>query len=494
MAFNSFPFYLSLALVVPVNALLPKRRRWIWLLICSYIFYGLFDLRFVPVLLVCTLAAYFSARMIAASETTQQRKAWMVMGVAAILAILFLFQYFTFFVDTSNTIISGLGLRWTIRGMQLFFPLGISFYCFQMLSYIWDVSNMRIEAEKNLGHFALYAAFFPKLISGPIERYSTFKAQILVAETPSYDRIRDCLLRIGWGLFKKMIIADRLAVVANTVFSDRQAFASPKLVAGVLAFTFQIYLDFSAYTDIAIGSAGLLGFELSENFSRPYIARSVVDFWRRWHMTLSSWLRDYVFIRLEFRNRRRKPRILWTALDIFMTFLISGLWHGANWTFVVWGMLHGLYQAFELLTQQLRDRWIEKLHIKRDSFFHRAFQIALTFALVSFGWIFFKADSLQEAGLMIASIFRLDGVQSPGAWQFFDKSLGLDDRDFVLMLAALSFYLVTQVLQGRVDLPGFIKHSPIWLRWLVYYALFFAITILGYYGDVSGFDFVYFQF
>lgn len=494
MAFSTFPYYLFLALVVIVNYLLPARKRWIWLLICSYFFYGLFDLRSIPVLLACTQIAYTIAPLIESSSDVRKKKTWLAVGVSSILLILFLFQYYSFFLDSINPLISMLGFHWTLRGIQLFFPLGISFYCFQLLSYIWDVHNKRIPAEKNIGYLAFYAAFFPKLLSGPIERYAAFKEQFPIVRTPAQSKTTDHLLRIGWGLAKKMIIADRLAVVADRVFSSAQNFSSLQLVIGVLAFSFQIYLDFSAYTDIAIGSAGLLGIDLSENFNRPYFATSVIDFWRRWHMTLSNWLRDYVFIKLEYKNRRRKPRIAWTAVDIFITFLISGLWHGANWTFVVWGMLHGFYQAVEILTQKIRDRWVEKLRINRDSLFHQAFQILLTFALVSFGWIFFKADSLDKADIIIQSIFSLDGFGSAGIWQLYDKSLGLDIQDFTLMLVALGLYFIVETLQGKYDLYEFIKQWPGWLRWLLYYVLFFAVTILGYYGDVTGINFVYFQF
>lgn len=492
MTFNNFPFYLFLTAVVLINYFLP--RRWVWLLISSYVFYGLFDVRFLLVLLACTLITYLTGRLIGASQSEKRKKCWMTVGAAANLSILFLFQYLSFFLNSLNVVLSGLGLRWTLRGMKLIFPLGVSFFVFQTLSYIWDVYDERHEAEKNFGHFALYVAFFPKLLSGPIERFGVFKAQIIEPKALDNQRLTDNLLRIGWGLFKKLVIADRLAVIADMVFAAPYDFAGPKLVVGLLAFTFQIYLDFSAYTDIAISTAALLGFDLVENFDRPYFAKSIMDFWRRWHISLSNWLRDYVFLPLEYRNRRRRPRQLWMIMHLVATFLISGLWHGADWTFIVWGGLHGIYQAGELLTQKARDKWIVKLHINRDSFIHRVFQISLTFGLVCFGWLFFRANSLAEVGRMLWSIVTLEGVKTSDAWQFFDGSLGLDSQDFGLAIGALLLFILVEILQGRHNLRVILKRQSTWLRWLIYYALFFAITIFGFYGDVTGFDFVYFQF
>ena len=474
--------------------LLPVKWRWFWLLLASYIFYSLADVSYSFVLLACTLMAYLAGRGIEKSDSPEYKKYWMTAGIVLNVVLLALFKYLGFLFDSVNALLAAAGLQWALRGIDLLAPLGISFYVFQALSYIWDVYDENVPAEKHLGHFALYLAFFPKLLSGPIERYKDFRPQILTPKRFDLQKLPDHLLRIGWGLLKKIIIADRLAVVVNTVFAAPQNFASPKLVLAVVAYAFQVYLDFAAYTDIAIGIAGMLGFDLTENFNRPYFATSVTDFWRRWHISLSTWLRDYIFLPLDYKHRRKKPRELWMSLHMLVTFLISGLWHGANWTFIVWGGLHGLYQAFEMLTQKTRNKLVKRWDIDRSSFTHRAFQTLLTFALVCLGWLFFRVDSLAQAGSMLKAIFTLQGLHMSGAWALMDGSLGLDNKDLGLLGITLLGYIIVEILQGRHDLLAAFKRQPTWLRWTLYYALFFAITIFGFYGEVTGADFVYMQF
>ena len=364
----------------------------------------------------------------------------------------------------------------------------------QIISYLLDVHSGKIKEERNFLQYALFISIFPQLLIGPIERFGHLKPQLTSPAPFEWQRFVDSLVRIGWGLFKKFVIADRLAVVANTVFSAPETFASPMLIAAVLAFSFQIYLDFSAYCDIAIGSARVLGIDLTENFERPYFARSVIDFWRRWHISLSNWLRDYVFLKLNYQHRRKKQRQLWTGLDVIVTFLVSGLWHGANWTFVVWGLLHGLYQAAELLMQKSGIRMTERLKIKREGWANRALQTIFTFLLVSLTWIFFKANSVGQAVGILRAIFTLEGAANATAWAFADGTLGLDALDLGMMVGMLIMYLLVEFLQGKHNLIALLNQRPIWLRWIAYYALFFAIIVFGFYGEANVVDFVYFQF
>ena len=486
MTFNHFAFYPFLAAVILVNYLLPARARWAWLLLVSYGFYGLFDWRFLPVLLGVTLLSYLSGSRIFASTEEKVKKTWMLAGVIGNLAILFCFRYLNLFLAVFN---AGMVLLRLPRGFleaAIFYPLGLSFFALQAISYILDVYEERAQSEPHFGYFALYMAFFPKLLSGPLERCAQFLRQARELKPFPDAALGDHLLRIGWGLFKKIVIADRLAVVADAVFAAPGDFPATKLVAGVLAFTFQVYIDFSAYTDIALAAAALLGFELTENFNRPYLATSVADFWRRWHISFSNWLRDYVFLPLEIKDRRRKPRTLWQSLHILITFLASGLWHGASWTFVIWGGLHGLYQVAEQLTQKIRAGWEKRLP--------KAFFVLPTFTLVSFAWVFFKADSLAAALDMLHAIFTWQNGAAAGAWSFLDKSLGLDATDTILTLVALSIFFALEFLQMKQDLLAAFKRLPVGVRWLIYYSLFFTITIFGYYGEVTGADFVYFKF
>jgi len=494
MTFNSFSFYLFFITVVVVNYVLPRRWRWVWLLLSSYVFYGLSDIRFLLILVLCTSITYTAGRMIEKSADERAKKRWLSVGLVSIVGILILFKYLNFLLEIFNIFLASLETGWAFRGIDLLFPIGISFYSFQVISYMLDVHSGKITAEKHFLQYASFVAFFPQLLIGPIERYGQLKPQLTNPEPFDWQRFVDSLVRIGWGLFKKFVIADRLAIVANTVFAMPDRFSSPKLAIGVLAFSFQIYLDFSAYCDIAIGSARILGVNLTENFNRPYFAQSVIDFWRRWHISLSNWLRDYVFLKLNFKHRRRKPRSLWTGLDVMTTFLVSGLWHGANWTFVVWGLLHGAYQTIELLTLKGREKLAKRLRINRKSAINKTAQTLFTFLLVSFAWIFFKAESINQAFMIIRSIFTLEGTSAADAWIFTDSSVGLDRLDLATMLITLIVYLVVEFAQQKHNLLVVINSRPLWQRWIIYYVLFFAITIFGFYGETTVVDFVYFQF
>jgi len=494
MTFNSFVFYPLFIVIVIVNYILPRRWRWVWLLIFSYVFYSLSDVKYSFILLICTGISYIAGRMVSKTKDNKLKKVWMLVGVILNIGILFLFKYINFFFNSINTAAAAAGLQWTFRGIELLYPVGISFYIFQVISYLLDVYSGKVEAEKNFSHFALYVSFFPQLLIGPIERYNHLEPQLLNPRPFEYQEFVDSLVRVGWGLFKKIVIADRLAVVVNTVFTAPQDFNSPKLVVAIFAFSFQIYIDFSAYSDIAIGTANILGIKLVENFKRPYLAKSVIDFWRRWHISLSNWLRDYIFIRLNYKHRRKKLRKLWISIDVMITFLVSGLWHGASWTFVIWGALHGLYQIIEILTKKIRDKVVKKLNIDRSTFAHKTFQILFTFGLVSFAWLFFKANSINEAVHILKSIITLDGITTEKAWIFKDGSLGLDDKDFWMMTHTLLILIVVEFVQCKHDLLVELNKQPTWFRWAVYYLLFFSITIFGFYGEANAVDFVYSQF
>jgi len=464
------------------------------MLISSYVFYSLSDLKYPAVLLICTGISYLAGRMVAKARDKKSKKIWMLVGVFLNVGILILFKYINFFFDSINVAAAIAGLQWTFRGIELLYPIGISFYTFQVISYLLDVYSGKMEAEKNFCHYALYVSFFPQLLIGPIERYNHLKPQLLNPKPFDYQEFLDSLVRVGWGLFKKIVIADRLAVVANTVFSAHQDFNSPKLIVGIIAFSFQIYIDFSAYSDIAIGTANILGIKLVENFKQPYLAKSITDFWRRWHISLNNWLRDYIFIRLNYKHRRNKPRELWMSIDVMITFFVSGLWHGASWTFVIWGVLHGLYQIIEILTQKTRDKVVKKLNIDRNTFAHKTFQVLFTFGLVSFAWLFFKANSISEAVQIIKSIITLDGITAEKAWILKDGSLGLDDKDFWMMTHTLLMLMFVEFVQRKHDLIIELNKQPTWFRWVVYYLLFFSITIFGFYGEANAVDFVYFKF
>jgi alginate O-acetyltransferase complex protein AlgI len=488
MNLSTFLYLIFFFLVTLVYYILPKKVRWVWLLAASYLFCIYASPIFALVLLLVTAIAYGSGLLIARAESRKGKLLWLLLGMFMAVIPLFIAKYLNFSISVIEDAVRVLGgsLDWV--GFDILLPLGISFYTFQALSYLMDIHNDVLKPEKNFARFALYQAFFPKFIAGPIERGGALLPQLLDPKPFDYQRLLDGLVRIGWGFFKKLIVADRLGVIVNTVFASPGDFHSPLIILAVFAFSFQIYIDFSAYCDIAIGSAKILGIDLIENFNSPYFARSVTEFWRRWHISLTSWLRDYIFTPLNFAMRRKHSRIF-QYLIIIVVFLVSGLWHGANYTFIIWGLLHGLYQVIEAATANLRTRFARRFNIDRESFGHRFFEIACTFLLVTFTWIFFRAQNIHEAGQIIRSIVTLEGITEQSGWAI--PKLGLAQPDMLIMLAGLIVVIVVQVAGHKRNLIRELNIQPLPFRWLVYLTLIFAVIIFGYFGIYTAESFIY---
>ena len=301
----------------------------------------------------------------------------------------------------------------------------------------------------------------------------------------------DALLRIIWGFFKKLVIADRLSVIVASVFSDPGNFYAPPTILAALAFSFQIYIDFSAYCDIAIGAASLFGIDLVENFNLPYLAKNVTEFWRRWHISLSNWLRDYIFIPLNFATRRKRSKI-YQYLNIILVFLVSGVWHGANYTFIIWGLLHGLYQAFDAAVLKIRGRLEKKYSAGFGSLALRVIQILATFAAVTLAWIFFRADNVYQAFAVLENILTLKGSLHAVAWDF--SQLGLTPADYWILLISLIVFSLFELLGQKKNLLQRSKFWPLPLRWSFYLALIFAVILFGYFGAFTAQDFIYASF
>ena len=332
MSLPTFLFLLFLAIVVIVNTLIPRIHRWIWWLISSYAFCIFFDLKSSLVLLAITLEAYLFGLLINKEQNYKKKKVSLVFGLVILIGSLFFFKYLNFSITIINDLFTLSGGTFKYDLINLLLPVGLSFYTFQAISYLVDIYNGTIQAEKNFGKVALFLAFFPKLLSGPIERGAHLLPQLSDPVPFEYHRFVSALLHIFWGFFKKLVIADRLSIPVATVFSSPADFFAPQSIFAAIAFSLQIYIDFSAYCDIAIGAASILGVDLVENFNLPYLAKSVTEFWRRWHMSFSNWLRDYLFIPLNFTVRRKRSGFLKYAI-IMVVFLVSGIWHGANYTF-----------------------------------------------------------------------------------------------------------------------------------------------------------------
>jgi D-alanyl-lipoteichoic acid acyltransferase DltB (MBOAT superfamily) len=367
-----------------------------------------------------------------------------------------------------------------IPEFRIILPIGISFYTFQTLSYTIDVYRGKKEAERHLGVFALYVAFFPQLVAGPIERSTRLLPQFFRKYYFDYRRVTDGLQLMLWGFFKKLVIADRLAVYVNQVYNNPADYHGVPLILATYFFTFQIYCDFSGYSDIAIGAAQVMGYNLMENFKRPYFSKSITEFWRRWHISLSSWFRDYLYIPLG-GNRVHKWRWYYNIIAVF---LLSGLWHGANWTFVVWGGLHGFYILFSLWTDNLRNKISSFLHTSRFPTIQKLFKVFITFHLVVFAWIFFRANSISDAFLILANITRID------SWQC-SISGALNKIELIVAFLSILLLGVIHLIQAHTSVRTYLNGKPIWFRWACYYVIVFFITLFGKFEEQQ---FIYFQF
>lgn len=412
MLFNS----LSFAIFFPIVFILywfvfKKKLKWqnIMLLVASFYFYACWDFRFLFLLMFSILLDYFSAIQIEKSETNKKALFWLTISIGINLGFLGFFKYYNFFAESFRDLLLGFGFKVNIWTLKIILPVGISFYTFHGLSYIIDVYKKRISAEKNFVDYALFVSYFPLLVAGPIERATHLLPQVKKPRNFSYDRAVDGMRQILWGFFKKMVIADNCAPIVNEIFANYQTESASNLVLGAVLFAFQIYGDFSGYSDIALGTSRLLGIELLRNFAFPYFSRDIAEFWRRWHISLSSWFRDYLYIPLGGSNGGTWMKIR----NTFAIFLVSGFWHGANWTFIIWGLLNALYFLPLLIAKKNRNN-IEVVAMgKIIPSFRDFFSILFTFSLTCLAWIFFRAESVTQAISYTIKIFDSSIINYP---------------------------------------------------------------------------------
>ncbi len=398
MLFNSIDFLIFFPVVTGLYFLLPHKFRWALLLLASCIFYMFFIPAYILILFVTITIDYFAGIYIERS-TGSGKRFFLSLSVISLCAFLFFFKYFNFFNSNFAALARFLDLRYPISALNIILPIGLSFHTFQSLSYVIEVYRGRQKAERNFGIYSLYVMFYPQLVAGPIERPQNLLHQFYEKHVFEPRRVVDGLKLMLWGMFKKVVIADRLAVLVNQVYDKPQDYTGLWLILATVFFAFQIYCDFSGYSDIAIGAANVMGFRLMTNFNRPYFAKSIAEFWKRWHISLSTWFRDYLYIPLG-GNRVSIPR--W-YFNLFITFLVSGLWHGANWTYVVWGALNGVY----LIAGIWYSRYVRLgFSSSRYSTVRNAAKILGTFILTCFAWIFFRARNIGEALHIIANLFR----------------------------------------------------------------------------------------
>jgi D-alanyl-lipoteichoic acid acyltransferase DltB (MBOAT superfamily) len=492
--FNSFEFAIFFPIVVAAYFMLPRRIRWAWLLGASYYFYASWRVEYLLLIWTSTLVDYCVGLSLPRQTSPGRKRALLILSLATNLGLLFTFKYLNFFSEASRVLLGRFGLGSGLPILDVLLPVGISFYTFQTLSYTIDIYRGRRGAEKHLGRFALYVAYFPQLVAGPIERSTHLLPQLARSYSFEYRRVTDGLKLMLWGFFKKLVIADRLAILVDYVYAQPTEFSGLAVVVATYFFAFQIYCDFSAYTDIAIGAARVMGFDLMENFRRPYFATNIADFWRRWHISLSSWFRDYVYVPL---GGNRVGRWRW-QYNLMVVFVLSGLWHGANWTFLAWGALHGFYYLFSRWTHGLRAKLRRLSGIERLPRVHKLLRIGITFHLVVFAWIFFRAASITDAVHIVTSsvtglgsIFgTLIGlVQGSGLGEL--PYMGLRLREIALAVLLIAFLEAVHVCQGTRSVLSLVENRPVYVRWAVYYAMIAAVAALGVFSKT---EFIYFQF
>lgn len=484
MIFNSLQYALFLPLVVILYFILPQKVRWLFLLVTSYFFYMCWNAGYALLLLLSTVVTYFAAILLERTDKHRHKVIYLISCLTINLGILFIFKYFNFFTETLASAAEIVGLRQQPVKLSLVLPIGISFYTFQTIGYMIDVYKGKAKSVKHFGKFALFVSFFPQIAAGPIGRIESLKPQFDINHRFDTDRVRSALLLIGQGLIKKLVIADRLAVLVNTVYDSPGDHYGIHFAAATVFFSIQIYCDFSGYTDIAIGSARLLGIDLMENFRRPYLATSVGDFWKRWHISLTSWFRDYLYIPLG-GNRKRH------LLNILLVFLASGLWHGASLTFVIWGFLNGLYQVLGILTKRFFVQLKSVLKIKDSSVGFTFLKRLTTFSMVSFAWIFFRAASLEDLKTILSRLFTWNTAFFAN---FTTKSFGMEKPELLVSLGLILLLAVYELIREKGSVGAVLLRKPLAIRWTVYMAMIAVIIIFGVYGDASSTQFIYFKF
>jgi D-alanyl-lipoteichoic acid acyltransferase DltB (MBOAT superfamily) len=493
MIFNSVSYLLFFPVVVLLYFLMPQRFRNIWLLLASYFFYMNWNAAYALLLAGSTIITFVCSLLICACKKKgRQAAAKWVLGISLFLnlGILFVFKYSGFFADNINSLMRLLHQDASLSAFDVVLPVGISFYIFQALSYTIDVYRGTIPATKNLLRYALFVSFFPQLVAGPIERSEHLFPQFEQRHEFDVDRVRRGLLTMLWGLFMKIVIADNLSGIVTQVYENYLSYSGVEIVLATVLFAFQIYCDFGGYSSIAIGSARVLGFTLMENFDAPYLATSVNAFWKRWHISLTSWFRDYLYIPLG-GNRRGKAR---KYLNVMLVFLVSGLWHGADWTYVIWGGLNGLYLVAEQMLSPLLAQIKKRLSVRADGISYRLFSGLFTFALVDFSWMFFRADSI---GNVIAMLRQCRA--NPGLYMLFGQAVenwGLDEPTLLVLMLSLCDLLLVDVLRSRRgNLNGYVLSQGPFFRYCVYGALLAVILFFGVYGyEYAQTAFIYFQF
>ena len=484
MLFNSIQFLIFFIVVTSSYFILPYKFRWILLLISSCYFYMAFVPIYILILGFTIVIDYFAGIFIENAQG-KQRKLFLICSLVANIGVLAIFKYYNFLNENLSFLLHGFALNNPLPYLTILLPIGLSFHTFQAMSYTIEVYRGNQSAERHFGIYSLYVMFYPQLVAGPIERPQNLLYQFREKYDFNYDRVTSGLRLMAWGLFKKVVIADRLSTVADTVYNNSHHFNSLSLIIATVFFSFEIFCDFSAYSDMAIGAARIMGFTLMKNFDKPYHSKTISEFWKRWHISLSTWFKDYLYITLG-GNRVSVPR--W-YFNLFIVFVVSGLWHGASWAFIIWGALHGFYLVFALITHDFRSKFNKLLGLNKLPFI----AVLTNFILVAYAWIFFRANKVSEAFYISKHIITgiPELLKKVTTHQPIMENLGLGQKDMVLSFLLIIFLETVHYIQGKVNISETFMNKPSYFRWTVYFGVVIAIVFLGVFGNRQ---FIYFQF
>ena len=477
MVFNSIDFAIFLPIVFILYWFVFKnlKAQNILIVIASYVFYGWWDWRFLFLIAFSTLVDYAVGIYLEREKNASKRKLLLILSITVNLGLLGFFKYYNFFVDNFVASFSFLGMNISKSSLDIILPVGISFYTFQTLSYSIDIYRRKLPATNSILEFTAFVSFFPQLVAGPIERATNLLPQFQKIRVFNYGNAVEGLRQILWGLFKKIVIADNCAKYANMAFNNYEDYSGSTLLLGAVFFTFQIYGDFSGYSDIAIGTSRLFGFKLEQNFAFPYFSRNIAEFWRRWHISLSTWFRDYLYIPLGGSKGTTFKKVR----NVFIIFLVSGFWHGANWTFIVWGGLNALYFLPNMLLNKNRTYIDTIASNTMMPSLREIISVGTTFSLTVIAWVFFRAENVSHALMYLAKIFSSSLFVIP---EFRPKNL------IILIVVFMAIEWLGRKQEFAISKPHLSKIT----QWLFYYILVYIIYFYGQFGE--NIEFIYFQF
>ncbi len=480
MLFNSVEFMIFFPVVTILYFVLPHKIRWFLLLASSCLFYMAFVPKYI-LILGFTIVIDYIAGILIDKMAGSRKRIFLIISILTNVGILFVFKYFNFFNENAERLAQMLGWNYPISSLTIILPIGLSFHTFQSMSYIIEVYRGKHRPETHFGIYALYVMYYPQLVAGPIERPQNMLWQFHTKHSFDAKRTMDGFKLMAWGFFKKLVIADNLALAVNAAYKSPEAVSGLTLVIATYFFAFQIYCDFSGYTDIARGASRVMGIELMQNFRLPYFSKSISEFWRRWHISLSSWFSDYVYISL---GGSRCAKWKWYR-NLMIVFLLSGLWHGAAWTYVIWGALNGFYLVFALVTRSLREKLAHAVRLDRAPALQKFAKVFISFNLICFSWIFFRATSFSNARFIIKKIF------TDFSLDINFGSVGITRYQVALCCCVVAFLTAVQLMQRTRTLSEEIEKRPLVVRWGLYYAGLILLILFGVFNTSS---FIYFQF